>query len=175
MINGQKNWTSGGQCWRRNQKGYNCYRYGYTAPVISFNRKSHYKIATVGLPIPAVEVKIAGDGEVLTRGPLVVPQQEIQQRRIGPEILGDKDSGGGVARDEARSKGATDRAQELESRVLVAQAGQTRTGGVVPRNPFTSTSTVVDRFRLPKSTSLEKPPGAGWPLTVGVSLKKTVT
>jgi hypothetical protein len=73
--------------------------------------------------------------EPLTRGLLVVPQQEIQQRRSGPEILGDKESGSGVARDDARSKGATNRVQERESRVLVAQSGQTRTRGVVPRNP----------------------------------------
>ncbi len=48
--------------------------YGLTesAPVISFNTKEHYKVETVGRPLPNVEVRIAPDGEILTRGPHVM-------------------------------------------------------------------------------------------------------
>ncbi len=43
-----------------------------TAPIISFNCPDHYKLDTVGRPLPGVEVRIAPDGEVLTRGPNVM-------------------------------------------------------------------------------------------------------
>ncbi len=43
-----------------------------TSPVISFNTKEHCKLESVGRPIPGVEVRIAEDGEVLTRGPHVM-------------------------------------------------------------------------------------------------------
>jgi long-chain acyl-CoA synthetase len=43
-----------------------------TSPVIAFNRPNANRLGTVGQPLEWVEVKLAEDGEILTRGPHVM-------------------------------------------------------------------------------------------------------
>lgn len=49
--------------------------YGMTETTGAFtsNTPAWFKLGTVGRPLPGIEVRIAGDGEVLARGPLTTP------------------------------------------------------------------------------------------------------
>jgi len=60
-----------------------------TSPVICVNGPGRWKLGTVGRPVPGVEVRIAPDGEILTRGPHVMQgyfgKPEETARVIDPE------------------------------------------------------------------------------------------
>ena len=64
--------------------------YGLTeaAPVVSVNRLSRIKLRTVGPPMKHVDVRIADDGEVLVRGPLLMDGY-WKQPRLTAETLRD--------------------------------------------------------------------------------------
>lgn len=62
--------------------------YGLTenSPLISINTFDSFKFGTVGKPIPGVEVRIAQNGEILTRGPCVMKGYYKKERET-KEVL----------------------------------------------------------------------------------------
>jgi long-chain acyl-CoA synthetase len=54
-------------------KIYDVYGMTETTGAFTTNRPGEFRLGTVGRPVPGVEVRIAEDGEILTRGPLNTP------------------------------------------------------------------------------------------------------
>lgn len=76
-----------------------------TAPVISFTHPFHVRYGTVGQPLAGLDVKIAGDGEVLVRGPSVSPgyfeaprqtEETFREGWLHTGDFGERDAGGNL-------------------------------------------------------------------------------
>ena len=61
-----------------------------TSPVICVNRPEKFKFGTVGPSIPGVQVKIAEDGEILTKGPHVMKGYYNKQKATDEVITPDQ-------------------------------------------------------------------------------------
>jgi long-chain acyl-CoA synthetase len=118
-----------------------------TSPVISVNTLKHHRVGSVGRPITGVEVKIAPDNEILTRGPHVF-RGYFKKDEETREAFTDDDGGwfktGDIGRlDEDGFLFITDRKKDLIKTSAGKYVAPQMIEGMIDQSEFVEQSVVV--------------------------------
>jgi long-chain acyl-CoA synthetase len=115
-----------------------------TSPIISINTFENLKFGTVGKPIPGVEVRIAEDGEILTKGPHVMKGYYKKEAETAEVFEGDWFFTGDIGHlDEEGFLVITDRKKDIIVTAGGKNVAPQQIENLLKTNPYISNAVVV--------------------------------